>query len=404
MIGGEARAASTLVGSDDRAGTLTPLDLERADVAAFLGLAVGQHEVPLRWSREFPDDAIRGFEEDTRLVLDVTAISAEDVWCSTGGAGGDEAGGRDEWTQRRFELGVALSTADGAVVTSFRGRFFPLSNVPMLAGRRLLGGTTLPFEELDGALELGLDPELTDAETTFAVYLGFDEQGLEGTLGARCACQARFSAMTRRPGRLSGPLFQLQTRNARPEGGYRWTSRSPPSATRRAPPIWQRYPGYPGQAPACGKTPRRRASSPGRTSARAIFFAGSPLRPRRTVCSRAGGSPAIWRVRPPCSPARLCRVRAQRHLPGLAACVEALVAQQRRARGVRDAPERAEEASISRLANDDGCPARALRGGRPRAQGELTPLSNAVRAISAIRSSCARVGSGDAAINTAIAR
>lgn len=193
MIGGEARAASTLVGSDDRAGTLTPLDLERADVAAFLGLAVGQHEVPLRWSREFPDDAIRGFEEDTRLVLDVTAISAEDVWCSTGGAGGDEAGGRDEWTQRRFELGVALSTADGAVVTSFRGRFFPLSNVPMLAGRRLLGGTTLPFEELDGALELGLDPELTDAETTFAVYLGFDEQGLEGTLGARV--------------RLPGPVF-----------------------------------------------------------------------------------------------------------------------------------------------------------------------------------------------------
>ena len=149
--------------------------------------------MPLRWSRGFPDDAIRGFEEDTRLVLDVTAISAEDVRCSTGGAGGDEAGGRDEWTQRRFELGGALSTADGAVVTSFRGRFFPLSNVPMLAGRRLLGGTTLPVEELGGALELGLDPELTDAETTFAVYLGFDEQGLEGTLGAHV--------------RLPGPVF-----------------------------------------------------------------------------------------------------------------------------------------------------------------------------------------------------
>jgi hypothetical protein len=55
-----------------------------------------------------------------------------------------------------------------------------------MPGDRLLsGGTTLPFEEVDGALELGVDPELMDATKTIAVSLTFDARGVEGGITAR---------------------------------------------------------------------------------------------------------------------------------------------------------------------------------------------------------------------------
>src|SRR5688572_19734699 len=104
----------------------TALDLGREDVASWLALATGQHTIDLRWKKTFPDPAIRGFEETTTLTLDVTPIAVEDVLCRTGGAGGYEAEGLDGTIQRRFDLGIQLASADGAIQAAFPARFFPL--------------------------------------------------------------------------------------------------------------------------------------------------------------------------------------------------------------------------------------------------------------------------------------
>jgi hypothetical protein len=170
----------------------TPLDFAREDVAAFLDLAVGHHELPLRWSKAFPDDAIRGFEENTNVVLDVTAIAVEDVVCSTGGAGGYEAEGLDGRTQRRFDFDIALSTADGAVQAAFPARFYPLRDACLpsegscvIVDRLLSGGAVaLEFDDIGGSLELGVDPELVVASNTFSVQLDFSERGVRGTLSS----------------------------------------------------------------------------------------------------------------------------------------------------------------------------------------------------------------------------
>src|SRR5688572_12983475 len=45
----------------------TVLDLGREDVAKWVALAEGQHEISLRWQREFPDERVRGFQERTSL-------------------------------------------------------------------------------------------------------------------------------------------------------------------------------------------------------------------------------------------------------------------------------------------------------------------------------------------------
>jgi hypothetical protein len=159
----------------------TVLDLERDDVASWLALATGHHTIDLRWRKAFPDAAIRGFEENTTLSLDVTPISAEDVVCRTGGAGGYEAEGVDGRVLRRFELGIELSTADGAIRAAFPARFF--RNVNYAGDRILEGGIgQLPFADVAGTLELGVDPALFGVTQTLSVLLIFDGQAPRGTI------------------------------------------------------------------------------------------------------------------------------------------------------------------------------------------------------------------------------
>jgi hypothetical protein len=160
----------------------TALDLEQDDVASWLALATGQHTIDLRWRKLFPDPAIRGFEESTTLSLDVTPISAEDVVCRTGGAGGYEAEGIDGQIQRRFELGIELSTADGAVQARFPARFFPLRDGNDAGQPILVGGIGLPLADVAGTLELGVDPALFGATQTLSVQLTFDGQAPRGTI------------------------------------------------------------------------------------------------------------------------------------------------------------------------------------------------------------------------------
>jgi hypothetical protein len=159
----------------------TALDLERDDVASWLALATGHHTIDLGWRKLFPDPAIGGFEESTTLSLDVTPISAEDVVCRTGGAGGYEAEGVDGRVLRRFELGIELSTADGAIRAAFPARFF--RNVNYVGDRILEGGIgQLPFADVTGTLELGIDPALFGATQTLSVGLSFDGQAPRGTI------------------------------------------------------------------------------------------------------------------------------------------------------------------------------------------------------------------------------
>jgi hypothetical protein len=159
----------------------TELDLGRDDVAAWVALAAGHHDVSLRWQREFPDEAVRGFEERTRLLLDVEVLSAEDVVCVSNpdDTGYETSGYRAQL--RRLELSVALSTADGALQRAFRGTFL-VAPSDTRGGLYLAGGERFPTAELEGTLELGVDPELAVAESMMNVHLAFGEQGVSGAL------------------------------------------------------------------------------------------------------------------------------------------------------------------------------------------------------------------------------
>jgi hypothetical protein len=163
----------------------TPLDLEREDVAMWVALVEGHHEVPLRWRRELPKGKIRGFDERTVLSLDLTPISAEDVVCGNGGYGGYEVEGLDGRVLRRFELAVELSTADGAIRAAFQQRFFSVPSGGFEQALRLEGSSVLPFEEVGGTLELGVDPELETDTQALEVQLSFDAQSVHGSLTPR---------------------------------------------------------------------------------------------------------------------------------------------------------------------------------------------------------------------------
>jgi hypothetical protein len=165
--------------------SVTSLALDRQDIASQLALAVGQHSVDLRWRKEFPDPAIRGFDEHTQLVVNVTPLAAEDVVCRTGGAGGHEAEGVDGSTLRRFQLGIELSTTDGAVRAEFSAPFFPSRDGTRQGQPMLLGGANLPLADAAGSLEIGVDPDLADSTQTLSIGLGFDGEAPRGSLESR---------------------------------------------------------------------------------------------------------------------------------------------------------------------------------------------------------------------------
>jgi hypothetical protein len=160
----------------------TPLALDSDEVAGWIALVEGHHELSLRWRREFPSDGIRGFEERTVLSLDATPTAAEEVVCSNGDSGGYEVEGLEGRHLRRFDFAVELSTADGAIHGASPLRFFPLRDVDGPGERLMLGGAVLPFEELAGTLELGVDPELASDTQTLQLDFSFDQQGVTGSV------------------------------------------------------------------------------------------------------------------------------------------------------------------------------------------------------------------------------
>jgi hypothetical protein len=175
----------------------TELDPGRADLAPWMALAAGHREVPLRWTRGLPDDTIRGFEERTELLLDVTAVVVEDVVCGPGPVESYESSGFER-NLRRFELSIELSSADGAVHASFQQPFLP--SIDAKTGARLLsGGAQLPFEETSGTLELGAVPEARVDSKTLYVNLTFSEQAVVGSITPWILLQGPYSIGGGRP-------------------------------------------------------------------------------------------------------------------------------------------------------------------------------------------------------------
>jgi hypothetical protein len=158
----------------------TVLDLASEDVAKWVALAEGQHEISLRWQREFPDERVRGFQERTSLLLDVQVLAAEDVVCVSNSDDTSYETSGYRASLRRLELAVEFSTADGAVRGAFQGLF--VVGPDGSGGSYLFGGEEFPIDELEGALELGVDPELDVDLQALYLNIGFGEQGVAGSL------------------------------------------------------------------------------------------------------------------------------------------------------------------------------------------------------------------------------
>jgi hypothetical protein len=98
------------------------------------------------------------------------------------GAGGYEAEGIDGSTLRRFQLGIELSTSDGAVRAEFSAPFFPVRSGTGQGQPILFGGIDLPLADVAGTLEIGVDPDLADSTQTLTVSLGFYGEAPRGVL------------------------------------------------------------------------------------------------------------------------------------------------------------------------------------------------------------------------------
>lgn len=183
VAGGET---SEFSGGDIPAGfcptvtSRTSLDLSRPDIAPLVALAQGQHEIPLHWHREFPDDRIRGFQERTKLLLDVTVLGAEDVVCESAPDDTSYETSGYRGALRRLELAVEFSTADGAVRGSFQRPF--VADRSASGARYLYGGERFPIAEIEGMLELGVEPGLQTDSQTLDLSIQFADSAVSGAL------------------------------------------------------------------------------------------------------------------------------------------------------------------------------------------------------------------------------
>jgi len=183
IAGGETTefsGGSVPFGYCPRVTSRTSLDVTHEDVAKLVALAAGHHEVPLHWRREFPDERIRGFAESTTLLLDVQVTAAEEVVCASApdDTSYETSGFRAMY--RRLELAVEFSTADGAVRGSFQAPF--VMGATETGERYLFGGDRVSLDELQGTLDLGVDPEIVTDPKTLSVDITFSEQSVHGAL------------------------------------------------------------------------------------------------------------------------------------------------------------------------------------------------------------------------------
>ncbi len=144
----------------------TALDLQDEEVAAWVALAEGRHELSLLWRSDFVTDALSGFEEHTEVSLDVSVLAGRELEYGSGGYEGYEYAACDGAKARQLELEVALHTADGALTATFPHwvELYGSATAPggprMSSARVREGNGTYEEPSFTSSIELGLDAEL----------------------------------------------------------------------------------------------------------------------------------------------------------------------------------------------------------------------------------------------------
>jgi len=156
----------------------TPLDLDAEDLAPWVAMVEGHHELSFTWQRQFLSDDITGFEEETRVALDVTALEAHavelDEYCGQGRR------------SLHLELEIALATADGALQGTFRHRVGTAPGAAPELGEPLSTFPIPPYtqpslDDFSGSLAYGVDLQ-QQARRQFSAQLAFDGSSVLGKI------------------------------------------------------------------------------------------------------------------------------------------------------------------------------------------------------------------------------
>jgi hypothetical protein len=157
----------------------TPLELDDDVVAPWVARVEAPHEVSFAWRRQFLTDAITGFEEKTRVSLDVTVVEAYDIVFEPGCSGGQHA--------LQFVLDIALETADGALRGTFRHRVgtapsaAPTLGAPLYTYFNPYTHEPTSLDDFSGSIDFGVD--LTRYyRRELGVGLIFDGSSISGRL------------------------------------------------------------------------------------------------------------------------------------------------------------------------------------------------------------------------------
>jgi hypothetical protein len=153
--------------------SMSPRGLEDPDVAPWLALVEGQHELSFRWEPQYLGIGTSGYERRTSVSLEVHASAATDLeydsTCSISGA-------------VLLDLAVTLRTADAAVEHTF-----PIQAIRDIwaepGSYRMVSDQSAPYPLRDflGALDLPVYAD-TDLRSNVFVQLRFSSDGVRGNL------------------------------------------------------------------------------------------------------------------------------------------------------------------------------------------------------------------------------
>lgn len=160
------------------------LDLDGADWAAWVAVVEGRHESTLGWRRVFEADSVTGFEEHTRVALEVSVLGGRDVVYGADGPSSKHAECEGLRAQQ-LELAIEITTADGAVVASYRDWFERFPDEEAAGGERLVAGRLNPDKNrgvaFTGSLEIDISPALDGGRAVYP-HVAFDTEGVRGAL------------------------------------------------------------------------------------------------------------------------------------------------------------------------------------------------------------------------------
>jgi hypothetical protein len=151
----------------------TPRPLSDPELAPLLARVEGVHDLTFRWRESFLESGIGGYDEVTRIVLDVRALRAFDVQLDSA----------EHPSTVHIELAVDLSTADGALRGSVVHRVDAHSVLVPAGSADIItdDGGAYPLQDFRGSLDLALDPG-REVAAVLSVELLFSDRGVRGRL------------------------------------------------------------------------------------------------------------------------------------------------------------------------------------------------------------------------------